>query len=58
MEGMRVSRPLHLGVHVLDLQCEAEELNLMYSTRILKLSAEEASLDLVYLLLVHFVTHS
>jgi hypothetical protein len=41
MEGMRVSRPLHLGVHVLDLQCEAEELNLMYSTRILKLSAEE-----------------
>ena len=41
MEGMRVSRPLHLGVHVLDLQCEAEELNLMYSTRILKVSAEE-----------------
>jgi hypothetical protein len=36
-----VARPLHLGVHVLDLQCEAEELNLMYSTRILKLSAEE-----------------
>jgi len=36
-----VSRPLHLDVKVLDLQCEAEELNLMYSTRILKLSAEE-----------------
>ena len=36
-----VARPLHLGVNVLDLQCGAEELNLMYSTRILKLSTEE-----------------
>ena len=27
-----VARPLHLGVKVLDLQCEAEELNLMYSS--------------------------
>ena len=31
------ARPLHLGVNVLDLQCEAEELKQMYSTRILKL---------------------
>jgi hypothetical protein len=32
-----VARPLHLGVNVLALQCEAEELKQMYSTRILKL---------------------
>ena len=30
-----VARPLHLGVKVLDLQCEAEDLNLMYSTTLL-----------------------
>jgi hypothetical protein len=36
-----VARPLHLGVKVLDLQNETEELNPMYSTRILKLSTEE-----------------
>ena len=47
-----VARPLHLGVKVLDLQCEAEDLNLMYSTRcrILKLSTEELNVYFTCLL--------
>jgi hypothetical protein len=48
-----VARPLHLGVHELDLQCEAEELKQMYSTRILKLSTEQ--LKVYFTCLLHLL---